>query len=434
MLGVSADIIKRYFAIGTELIWVVFAHVATLIGGLLTIKLLSNLLSEIEFGIYALLFSVVSLVVSVLFSGLGHVNMRFLVLTQQEGTLAHFRRDQNHLLLFIAGLSLLFLIPCAIVLHQDDTGILITYIALALLVLAMGVQSVQQFLLMAFRLRFEASITQVIGAIIRPLCVFLLMWYCGYNALVAVFGLALGFALLSLSQYHFLNKSWTNAIKENEKIADQDKQAYPPVRDFLSYGLFYGLIGLVSAVVLNVDRWILSTNGNLEQVAIYAALMQVGLAPTAFSFAIVNRLVSPIYFKTRTASKKVQNKHFSTMFFFWLLTCFVLLIVTWQLHHWLVQTMTNERFADYSYLLPWIVLGFLFERTSQVLEMKGALALKTNTYIYPRLIIVGLVPVLEYLFFHYMGFEQLVFGLVAGTATGTVLIAFINYNQSHHKN
>ena len=74
-----------------------------------------------------------------------------------------------------------------------------------------------------------------------------------------------------------------------------------------------------------------------------------------------------------------------------------------------------------------MVLGFLLERTAQVLELKGALLLKTAIYVYPRLAIIALVPISEYVFFKMWGFDGLAIGLVMAAGVSLVSIALVNH-------
>ena len=421
---------KKYSSLGVEFMWVIFAQLFSLIGGLITIKLLSNILSKSEFAIYALLFSLVSLLGSVLFTPLGQVNMRFIILAQQGGFVKRLKKEQTHLLILISLVSLIFLIPCIYLFTEyvDSWGKM--YLGLALLSLTMGFQAMWQFQLMAFRLRRETSIAQIIGAIARPLAVYLFLFIFGTDSISAIYGLAFGFAALAFAQCYFLRPAWKSAIElnRNQREAKSEKTV-TGFKEYLSYGSVYSLIGLVTIIVLSADRWILSFSESLEKVAIYAALMQVALAPTAFSFAIVNRLVSPIYYKTKDKPHHEQIKQFRSLLSFWMGISGTVLLVTWLFHSQIVTILTNEEYAQFSYLLPWMVLGLLFERSAQVLEMKGSMLLNTKIYIIPRLLTILFVPVVEYVFLHFLGFDWLVIGLVVGTTFSLFSIVFVNKIQ-----
>ncbi len=427
--------------LGAEFVWVLLAQVATLVGGLLTIKLLSNMLTQAEFGVYALLFSVPSLLVSMLFTPAGQINMRFLVLAQEQGRISCFYHDQKVILGVFSVLSLLLLIPCVFFLHEHISSFIWVYSALALLTLIIGYQTAQQFLLMAFRLRTEASIVQLIGAISRPLAVFIFLWLWGYDAFIAILGLSAGFAILAFSQYLYLQSSWNKALFEpqtNEAILNDSKHPKDTqkisvnelnltMKNYLSYGSFHVVLGLVTVIVLNADRWILSAVGTLEQVAIYASLMQISLAPTAFSFAVLTRMAAPLYYKSKTQPRAVQDRYFMILLLLWGGLCVGILLFSILFHHSIVVLITNKTFAQYSYLLPWMILGLILERTAQVFEMKGALFLKTHIYAMPRLILIAIIPLSEYLCWRLYGFDWLVIGLIAATTLSLGSIIMLNH-------
>ncbi len=426
--------------LGAEFFWVLFAQIATLVGGLLTIQLLSNMLTQIEFGIYALLFSVPSLLVSMLFTPAGQINMRFLVLAQEQRQVLRFYHDQKAILIIFSAISLFFLIPCLLFLDEYISNFFWVYSVLAFLTLIIGYQTAQQFLLMAFRLRVEASNVQLIGAFSRPLAVFLFLWLWGYDAFTAILGLSVGFAILALAQYFYLQRSWDKAISSSEdgkySLKYQEEGKSPnlgegasdlTMKNYLSYGSFHVVLGLVTVIALNADRWILSVVGTLEQVAIYASLMQISLAPTAFSFAVLTRMAAPLYYKSKSEPQAVQDRYFMILLLLWGGLCMSILFFAILFHHWIVVLITNETFAKYSYLLPWMILGLVLERTAQVFEMKGALFLKTHIYAMPRLVLVVLIPFLEYLCWSLYGFDWLVIGLISATTLSLGSIITLNY-------
>jgi len=266
------------------------------------------------------------------------------------------------------------------------------------------------------------------GALARPLGAFLCILWLGEKPVYALFGLAFGFSVLAFIQHRYLAGIWRSG-RANSKPASQsskvDTAAMRPAR-ILSYGFTYALIGLVAITVLAADRWVLSIFGSLEQVAIYAALMQIALAPVALGHAVLARLATPIIFGGQDLPAKVKKQRFRLLVLVWVAICAVIFVVTNLLHYQIVLLLTNESFAEYSYLLPWMVVAMLFERTSQMLEIKGAMLLKTHLYILPRLGLVIAIPVLEYLFFSVYGFDWLVVGLVVATGAGMVVTSIIN--------
>ncbi len=391
-----------------ELLWVVMGTLLTMIGGLLTIKILSNLLSVEDFGRYALLFSLVSFLVAVLFTPLGQVTLRFAIIAQNDGGLGSYIALQNRVFAVISALSMLALGLAGLWFGMAG------FLAMLALALAMGLQVVQQYLLMAFRQRRQNAIAQLVGAVARPLLVFLAIYFVQNDEISAVYGLALGFFAIAGVQYFYL-------------------ASLPATRGRLSfggaemarYGGTYFLIGLVTITVFIADRWVLSAMGSLEQVAIFAALMQVALAPVAFSHAVLTRLAAPIFF---AADGVQQPRQFRQLLLVWGGLCALVLMVTAAFPVLIVALLTNAQYAQYAYLMPWMVLGLILERTAQILEMKGSLRLKTSGYRLPRLLVVVLVPTLEMLAFYLWGFNGLVAGLVMGTFIGVLGAASVNRN------
>ena len=374
-----------------------------MVGGLLTIKLLSNMLSIEAFGRYALLFSVVTFLVAVLYTPLGQVNLRFAIIAQKDSALLGYLALQRRIFIVISGLSLLSLAGAGFWFGQSG------FWAMLALTLAMGVQVTQQYLLMAFRKRRENGIAQLVGAVTRPAAVFLAIYLAGSDEVNAIYGLALGFLSITVVQIFYARK-----------LPAETGELSFGVPNIAKYGGTYMLIGLVTITVFAADRWVLSLNGSLAQVAIYAALMQVALAPVAFSHAVLTRLVAPVFFKTGRAGQ------FRLLLLVWAGICVVVLGAAVAFPVLIVTILTNAEYAQYAYLLPWMVAGLMLERTAQVLEMKGSMQLRTGIYIAPRVAVVILVPVLELLVFHYWGFDWLVAGMVSATLIGAIGAAWAN--------
>lgn len=419
----------RFSAIRQELVWVVVGMLMSMVGGLLTIKILSNMLEKDAFGLYSLLFSIVSLLVSVLFTTLGQINLRYIFIARKAGLVGEFRVIQKRIFIGMLIASAVVLAPCVYWFGGVEGNRIQAYIVLLLLTFMMGNQIAQQYMLMAFRLRKEISFSQIAGAIARPVGVYLCIIWLGRDSLFALYGLVFGFAVLSVAQYYYLSRQWKILGDDQAQPAAKPEGEMNALRPagYLSYGFMYSLVGLVTITVLAADRWVLSFSGSLEQVAIYAALMQIALAPTAFGHAVLTRLAAPIYFGLKDHSKDIQTSRFRLLLLFWLTICITIMIVTVLFHTQIVRLLTNDSFATYSYLLPWMVAAMLFERTTQVLELKGALMLKTHVYIVPRIGLVIMIPLLEYLFLKSFGFDWLVIGLVIATGGGMVATLFINH-------
>ncbi len=415
-------------SLGYEFLWVVAGMVFSMAGGLLTVKILSNLLEIQQFGKYTLLFSVASFLISVLFTTLGQINLRYVIIARNSGRIEDFRSWQNSGFFWLMVLSAVLLLPSALYLQSAKGGWMIIFPSLLILTLIWGRQISLQFMLMAFRLRREIGISQFIGAIGRPLAVFLAVYWAGQKPEYAILGLALGFLLLLISQQKFLNQYWKKAEHDPDtEYASETGHGALITKNYLSYGYTYALIGLATVIVLITDRWLLSFFGTLKQVAIYAALMQVALAPVAFSHAVLTRLAAPILFGNSENHKpRARKRQYKVLLLVWAGIAGLVLLGATLFHPLIVRLLTNARFAEYSHLLPWMVLGLLLERTMQVLELKGSVLLKTRAYMMSRVLLIASVPLFEYLFFRLYGFGWLVMGLVLAAGLGVIATVFIN--------
>lgn len=415
-------------SLGHEFLWVVAGMLFSMVGGLLTVKILSNMLEINRFGEYTLLFSIVSFMISVLFTTLGQINLRYITIARDAGELDKFRAWQHKGFLGLTLLAAFLLLPVARYIGSASNGWLAIFFCLMILTIIWGKQISQQFVLMSFRLRKEIGISQVIGAIARPLGVLVAVIWVGQNPEFAILGLAMGFLLLLISQQYFLNRYWQRSKQESRPVqSGMTGRNMLNTKSYLTYGATYALIGLATVTVLIADRWLLSFFGTLKQVAIYAALMQVALAPVAFSHAVLSRLAAPILFSNRKAgAAHVGKRQYTILLLVWIGISAVVLLGAALFHPVIVRLLTNSGFAEYSYLLPWMVLGLLLERTMQVLELKGSVLLQTRAYIVSRVSLIVSVPLFEYLFLRLYGFDWLVMGLIVATGFGVISTLLIN--------
>lgn len=397
-----------------EFLLVALAQVAMMIGGFATIKILSNVLDLREFGIYSLLLSVATFAVAVLFVPIGQLNMRFITRESQTGPLKDFYAHQ--VALIYGGLALSFLAAaiCLLLMPTKDINSWFAFASLFTLIVFMGLQSTQQFELMAFRKRREGSIAQLIGAVSRPLFAYLAMVALGFDAVAATAGIAIGFAILCLVQFCQLRPVRRQHL-EKEQGKDGSRHRMADNRDYLNYCLFFSLQGAVSLVLLNADRWVLGGLDSIENVAIIAALMQLSLVAISFSYAVLSRYAAPIYFATEHNSDETQSgRHMRHMLVGWLVVCVAIIAISFQLHRPFVRLATNDTYANFSYLLPWMIIGLALDRTAQLLELEGGLKLRTNAYVAPRLIMIVFIPLAEIFFYWIYGVAGVVVGMIVG--------------------
>lgn len=436
--GKLTDLAKRYRGLASEFGYVALAQVFMLIGGLLTIKLTSTLLDKAEYGLYLLLFSVASLLVACLYLPLAQISLRFLIEEKRNSRFDIFYRKQRVMFWVVVAVTAIVSLPFVIYLSRYSGDWSLPYGLVFILTVGLGLQSVQQYQLMAYRLRKSASVAQMVGAISRPLGVVVAIWLLGPKAVYAILGLAVGVAILSLTQFVVLRAPLKASSAPNgSDVSEHNAEAQPELleepartasgyRDYISYGFFHALIGILAAVFLSADRWILSFEESLELVAIHAALMQISLAPVGFAAAILTRLAAPIYFASRTMPVKEQEKRYGLILILWMVMCAGILLLGILFHGFIVRVITNETFTEFSYLLPFMLFAFLLERSAQVLELKGSLLLQTKYYAWVRAVTILLIPILEYAFFKIFGFHGLVAGLIVAAVINFILVLVIN--------
>ncbi len=284
----------RYAHLSKEVMWVIAGQSFALIGGVASVKLLTNLMSPVNYGELALGMAVAGMINMFLFGPLAAVVLRFHSVCLERGTLLEYfyvlKRVHLQLLVCLVGLTA----PAGIAVFWQSgftwAALVVTAIMFGII---MGFQASLQGLLAAVRDRKGTAVFQAADVWLRLLCALLLLRLFGVNGNTALIGYIIGGVLVISMQARLPQLKERLAINIYRPLNDVEKRL---AKDFMWYGLPILSFAALAVISQYSDRWILQYFSGTKQVGIYAVLYQAASAPVLFISSISSQVVVPVLF------------------------------------------------------------------------------------------------------------------------------------------
>ena len=192
-------------------------------------------------------------------------------------------------------------------------------------------------------------------------------------------------------------------------------------KDILKYSNQTSLWGIFTWIYLSSDKWLLEYFSSDFDVGIYVVLLQIGFYPMSLVGGLLIQFFSPIFFEKINKSGDNHLKFDNIIKKLILGTLFLSAIVSLTsvfCHEIVFDILTDERYSEYSYLLPFMIFsGGLFS-ASQLLSMSYQYNLKMKILMNGKIITSFLGIVLNLLGVYYNG--------IIGLAISSIVYSFIS--------
>ncbi|WP_426416882.1 lipopolysaccharide biosynthesis protein [Aestuariirhabdus sp. LZHN29] len=126
------------------------------------------------------------------------------------------------------------------------------------------------------------------------------------------------------------------------------------------------LIGFLLWVISFYDRLALEWFVGLEVLGAYFVLYQLGFMPVVLVMRALFQYIMPVLFKSNDSAGIVQRNGRVVLAFLAPGLCGVGAV--WILHEWIFSWMVGDAYRQYSWLLPWVVLGAVGYSVSYLLQ------------------------------------------------------------------
>lgn len=370
--------------------WVFGGQVGVALGGLLSVKILTHLLNPYEYGRFSIANTVIILISANLFGPLGQGMMRHWSIVQDQRGLAGFIHVTRKFLLQAVLLSGLLSCISGLILLVVHRQTWIVIIVLALLSgCFLGWMSVRLSILMAARKRKHVSTINVASAFAKPAVAGLLIIYWTDLADIALLGLLLvAFVSAVITEYYYKQIANQRLIQINDSGQLSAEQLG---KDILSFSKPLFIWGVFAWAHQSCDRWALLTFQGEDTVGAYSVIAQLAFYPLVFASGFLSNFLVPIAYQragslTSETSVSSGNNVLVGMVVIYVAGAIVLSTIFYLFHHQLVLFISNDQYAQYSYLLPMLTIAWSLYYLGQMLSGFGMLINKPTLYLRPIII------------------------------------------------
>ena len=375
---------------GSEAIWVFGGQVGVALGGLISVKILTHLLSPYEYGRFSIANTVIVLIGANIFGPLGQGLMRYWAIVQDHRALDEYSRVSSKYIRQLISFSVLLACLIGMILYSIHMHDWILIIVLALLGGSFfGWASVRLSILMAARMRKHVSAINVVTAFSKPAAAGLLVIYWVGRADVVVLGflmVACASACVGELFYRRIAKKRRPQLSESESPVDDDLG-----QAIINFSKPFFIWGIFAWAHQSCDRWALLAFQGADTVGAYSVISQLAFYPLVFASGFLSNFLIPIAYQ-RAGSLQSEtsvssgNKVLVAMVVLYFAGALLLITIFYMFHHQLVLFISNDQYAQYSYLLPMLTIAWSLYYLGLMLSGFGMLINKPDLYIRPILV------------------------------------------------
>jgi O-antigen/teichoic acid export membrane protein len=418
-------------AVGTEAVWVALGQGVAALGGIVGVRCLTTYLNPSCYGELALALTIVMLSQQLILGPLGQALMRFFAPMQEANRLPAFFRAAALLLSQASGILLLVAIASSLGLWALGQARWAWIVALATpLAVLVGCNGALDGVQNAARHRIVVAWHQGIGQWLRFGLAIFLITILGSSSIVALFGYALGAAIVLTSQLVFLEKHLAKRIAQT----GDDEDFKDSVRQMRNYAWPFSGWGLFTWAQLASDRWALQMFTCTGTVGLYAALFQVGYNPLYLVAGFAVQLFQPIVFSwAGDASDAARlNRAYRlnyTLLLGSLAVTVVGTIVAFVFHNQIFCLVVAPQYRHVAGFLPYMVLASGLFASGQIASTIFLIAGKTERLLGPKIGTAVMCVILNCLGAYRFGLAGVVLSNVAFSVAYLVWVSVLARTQ-----
>lgn len=350
----------RVQRLGREFTWIAVGKVATVLGAVVGVRLLTELLDPTIYGQLALGMTVATLIQQLVLGPLSNGATRFYAPAREAKALhRHISAVKTLLRKATAGIVIGTILLCLGLLLAGQSRWIALVLAAISFALLSGYNSVLNGMQNAARQRAIVALHNGLATWGRFLLAAALVWLLGPSSAVAMLGYALAIVLVLASQrWFFLRVLRREGVPSVETETSDDQWN----RQIVSYAWPFATWGLLGWAALAADRWALQMFTSSYEVGLYAALFQLGFYPITMLEHLGTQLLAPIYFQragdasdpARVLKVYVLGRRITLL----AIGCTLLMAAVCLVFHTAVfSLLVAKEYASVSHLLPLMVLA-----------------------------------------------------------------------------
>jgi O-antigen/teichoic acid export membrane protein len=348
---------------------IVIGQVASVLGALVLVRVLTEHLEPTQYGQLALGLTVAGLANQVVMGGIGNGIGRLYYIAAEKQDLQGYLRVSHRLVSY----AMLAVVAIGLVLM---TGLLwlgyshwmgLTAAALVFSVIS-GCNSILSGIQNAARQRAIVAFHGGLDAWLKILLAVGVMLWLGASSTAVVIGYTCSSLLVTVSQLFFLRRT---IPPQHAHSANHQ----PWMSQMLAYSWPFSVWGIFTWMQQVSDRWALEAFSTSEVVGRYAVLFQLGYVPISMVTSLAMAFLGPIMFQ-RSGDATDETRNANVHRLSWWITWVILVMtvtgvaITFVLHEWIFRLLVAAQYRESSYLLPWVVLAGGLFAAGQMLGLK----------------------------------------------------------------
>jgi O-antigen/teichoic acid export membrane protein len=369
----STDRIRRLAGEGA---WIVFGQVATVVGSLAGVRVLTELLDPSAYGELGLGMTAGALINQVILGPLSNGATRFYPPAIEQSDVNGYLAGVRHLLLRAAGVIGMILFATLVGLLATERASLISItVAVVIFALVSGCNSILSGIQNAARQRSVVALHQAAETWARFLLAAAFIQTLNATSVMAVWGYVAGSILIFLSQYRFFRKTVYDCRSTAARTDWQDKM--------WKYSWPFGAWGIFTGLQIASDRWALGHFATTQEVGFYVVLYQLGYYPISMATGIAMQFLAPIlYERVGDAQDNCRNENaykITWMLTAWALalTCFISLFA-FAFNQQIFSIFVAAEYGSASNLLPWMIISGGIFAAGQTITLNMMSLMKTE--------------------------------------------------------
>lgn len=377
--------LARYRRIVVEGGWIVTGQIASVLGALVLVRVLTEHLDPAQYGQLTLGLTVAGLVNQVVMGGINNGIGRFYSIAAERQDLSGYLRASWRLMFYatLAVLAIGVILMSGLLLlgHSRWMGLAAVILIFAVLSGYNGAFSVIQN---AARQRAIVAFHGGLDAWLKILLAVGVLLWLGNSSAAVVMGYVLSSLLVTGSQFIFLRR-----LIPPKNSFNGDSRYW--VFRMWAYSWPFSTFGIFTWVQQSSDRWTLEAFTTTQDVGLYAVLFQLGYAPTSMATGLMISFLGPIlYQRSGDATDHARNTNVHRLVwritFFCMTLTLIAFVLALGLHDWIFRLLVAIEYRGVSYLLPWIVLAGGMFAAGQMLVLKILSELKSKSIILAKVV------------------------------------------------
>ena len=393
--------------------WVIVGQLATVIGSLVLIRVITGYLEPTEYGLLALGLTVAGLVSQVISGGILSSISRFYSIAAAEDDLTGYLIASWRLLGYasvgVVGVTILLISGLSILGYSQWISLVAAIMMFSIIgSYNAGFNNLQN----AARHRALSALHGGLESWLKVLLAFVVILYIGSSSIAIVLGFSLASLLVIGSHFFFFRHQFRFYNGQKGKYKNWQLKMWK-----YSWPIMVG--GIFNWASFASQSWALELFTTTDNVGKFYALMQIGYTPISLGGGLILGFITPILFsKAGNLEHHDRVQNISQIVFkisiFGLSLTFVLSAISFFMHDKVFELFVAPKYRDVSIYMPLVILAAGLLQVSA--SLASIISVKNKTQLFLPLSLVGnsFIAFLNMYATYRWGLTGLAFSMVIG--------------------